>query len=157
LTLPMMFAVVYLSAKLGQASGHGLFRIIKEHYPRWILFPTLAGVLVGNVIEAGADLGGRRRRSTFLCRYRGWSVGIAIIIVALQFWGSYVLIRNVFRWLALLLLAYVGSALLSKPNFMEMLRGSLILTITFSRDFLTIHRRSDRDHIIRLHLHLAVE
>src|ERR1700687_872447 len=37
LTLPMMFAVVYLSAKLGQVSGRGLFQVIKEHYPRWVL------------------------------------------------------------------------------------------------------------------------
>jgi Mn2+/Fe2+ NRAMP family transporter len=31
-TLPMMFAVVYLSAKLGQVSGRGLFQAIKDRY-----------------------------------------------------------------------------------------------------------------------------
>jgi hypothetical protein len=35
----MMFAVVYLSSKLGQVSGQGLFAVIKDNYPRWILFP----------------------------------------------------------------------------------------------------------------------
>jgi Mn2+/Fe2+ NRAMP family transporter len=34
--------------------------------------------------------------------------------------------------------AYVGSAFLSKPDVHQVLRGSLIPTITFSRDFLTI-------------------
>src|SRR3982751_4797816 len=57
-TLPMMFAVVYLSAKLGQVSGKGLFAVIRDSYPRWLLWLTLAGVLVGNVFEAAADLGG---------------------------------------------------------------------------------------------------
>src|SRR5438309_2071406 len=57
-TFPMMFAVVYLSSKLGQVTGRGLFHVIKEHYPRWILWPALIGVLIGNVIEAAADLGG---------------------------------------------------------------------------------------------------
>src|ERR1051326_7222138 len=57
-TLPMMYAVVYLSAKLGQVSGRGLFQGIKDYYPRWGLYPTLVGVLIGNTIEAGADLGG---------------------------------------------------------------------------------------------------
>src|SRR5690348_3983678 len=51
-TLPMMYAVVYLSAKLGQVSGKGLFGVIRNYYPRWILYPTLAGVLIGNTIEA---------------------------------------------------------------------------------------------------------
>src|SRR5258708_8273825 len=57
-TLPMMYAVVYLSAKLGQVSGRGLFQGIKDYHPRWVLYPTLIGVLIGNTIEAGADLGG---------------------------------------------------------------------------------------------------
>src|SRR2546423_8282991 len=55
-TFPMMFAVVYLSAKLGQVSGRGLFEAIRARYPRWLLYPALVGVLIGNTIEAGADI-----------------------------------------------------------------------------------------------------
>src|SRR5438045_9755089 len=44
-TFPMMFAVVYLSAKLGQVTGRGLFGVIRAHYSRTLLFITLAGVL----------------------------------------------------------------------------------------------------------------
>src|ERR1044071_7478797 len=57
-TFPMMFAAVYLSAKLGQVSGRGLFAVIRAYYSPWILRVTLAGVLFGNIIEAAADLGG---------------------------------------------------------------------------------------------------
>ena len=38
-TFPMMFAVVYLSSKLGQVCGRGLFHVIQEYYPRWLLYP----------------------------------------------------------------------------------------------------------------------
>jgi hypothetical protein len=44
----------------------------------------------------------------------------------------------VFRWLALVLLAYVGAAMLAKPDFGEVLRGTVIPTIEFNRDFLTM-------------------
>src|SRR5215207_11173570 len=57
-TFPMMVAVVYLSSKLGQVSGKGLFDVIRDHYPRWVLMSALVGVIIGNTIEAGADLGG---------------------------------------------------------------------------------------------------
>src|SRR5437868_1659709 len=57
-TMPMMFAVVYLSAKLGQVTGKGLFDVIRDCYPPWVLRATLTGVLIGNTFEAGADLGG---------------------------------------------------------------------------------------------------
>lgn len=55
-TFPMMVAVVYLSAKLGQVTGRGLFAVLQAYYPRWIPYPALVGVLIGNTIKAGADI-----------------------------------------------------------------------------------------------------
>src|SRR3954453_11498325 len=57
-TLPMMFVVVYLSAKIGQVSGRGLFDVLANRYPRWLLNAALTGVMIGNTIEAAADIGG---------------------------------------------------------------------------------------------------
>src|SRR3982751_1531900 len=56
--LPMMVVVVYLSGKLGQVTGQGFFRVLRSHAPRWLTFVVLAGVVTGNTIEAGADIGG---------------------------------------------------------------------------------------------------
>jgi Mn2+/Fe2+ NRAMP family transporter len=139
-TLPMMYAVVYLSAKLGQVSGRGLFQAIKDYYPRWVLYPMLIGVLIGNTIEAGADLGGMAAAlNLFIPIPIPWLVvAIAIVILALQLSGSYILIRNIFRWLALVLLAYLAAAVLAKPDLGEVLRGTFIPTIEFNRDFLAM-------------------
>src|SRR3954471_381947 len=54
--LPMMYAVVYLSAKLGQVYGKGLFAAIRDFFPRWVLYLALVGAVIGNIIEAAADL-----------------------------------------------------------------------------------------------------
>ena len=51
-TFPMMFAVVYLSAKLGQVTGKGLFAVIRDAYPNSLLRVLLGAVLIGNTIEA---------------------------------------------------------------------------------------------------------
>jgi Mn2+/Fe2+ NRAMP family transporter len=110
-----------------QVSGKGLFHVIKDNYPRWLLWPTLIGVLIGNTIEAAADLGGMAAAINLFVPVSIPVIVIvqAAIILALQVWGSYELIRNVFRWLALALLAYVGSAILAKPDAGEVLRGNL--------------------------------
>src|SRR5919204_1552198 len=50
-TLPMMFAVVYLSAKLGQVTGKGLFAAVRDRYPKPLLFALLSGVVLGNTFE----------------------------------------------------------------------------------------------------------
>jgi Mn2+/Fe2+ NRAMP family transporter len=139
-TFPMMFAVVYLSAKLGQVAGKGLFGVIRDRYPKWILYSALTGVLFGNVIEAGADIGGMAAAINLLVPIPfGWIViGVAVAILSLQIWGSYILIRNIFRWLAFALLAYIGSAILAKPDVLSTIRGTLIPTIHFDKGFLAM-------------------
>lgn len=137
---PMMCAVVYLSAKLGQVSGKGLFHVIKDHYPRWILYPALVGVLIGNVIEAGADIGGISAAVGLLVPVPApWIiVPVGLSIFGLQVWGSYELIKKVFRWLALTLLAYAGAAILSKPDLWSVIKGTLVPTIRFDSQFLSL-------------------
>jgi NRAMP (natural resistance-associated macrophage protein)-like metal ion transporter len=139
-TFPMMFAVVYLSAKLGLVSGQGLFAVFRKHYSRWLLYPTLAGVLIGNTIEAGADLGGIAAALNILIPVPAGVLVVvtAAIILALQIWGSYILMRNIFRILALALLAYIPAAILAKPDLLPVIKGTLIPTIRFDKNFLSM-------------------
>jgi Mn2+/Fe2+ NRAMP family transporter len=66
------------------------------------------------------------------------TVPTTLAILALQLWGSYTLIRTIFRWLSLVLLAYIGAALLSRPDLREVLKGTLMPHLQFNRDFLAI-------------------
>jgi NRAMP (natural resistance-associated macrophage protein)-like metal ion transporter len=140
LAFPMMFSVVYLCSKVGQVTGQGLFAVIKRHYPRWLLYSLLVAVLIGNVIEAGADLGGMAAALNVIAPVPMplIVVGVTIAVVALQIWGSYQLIRNIFRWLALALLAYVGSAILAKPALLTVIKGTLLPHIHFSREMFSM-------------------
>ncbi len=139
-TLPMMVAVVYLSGKLGQVTGQGLFSVLRSHAPRWLLYSILACVIVGNIIEAGADIGGMSAAMGILIHVPQWVIilGITLVALVMQIWGSYTLIRNVLRVLAMSLLAYVFSAFLAHPKLAEVARGTLIPAIQFNRDFLAI-------------------
>lgn len=140
ITFPMMVVVVYLSGKLGQVTGQGLFGVLRRHAPRWLLYLVLGGVVAGNVIEAGADVGGMAAAMHILIPIPHWVliglVGGAVLV--LQIWGSYGLIRNVFRVLAMTLLAYVGSALLSNPAWDEVAKGTLVPHVAFDRSTLAI-------------------
>jgi Mn2+/Fe2+ NRAMP family transporter len=138
--LPMMFTVVYLSSKLGQVSGRGLFHVIRDFYPRWLLWAVLIGVMIGNTIEAAADLGGMAAAlGIFIPLPIPWIVAaVAVALLALQVLGSYAMIRSVFRWLALALLAYVAAALLARPDPADVLTGTLLPSVRFDRDFLSV-------------------
>jgi Mn2+/Fe2+ NRAMP family transporter len=137
---PMMFAVVYLSSKVGAVSGRGLFHAIRDFYPRWILYPTLIGVLIGNTIEAGADLGGMAAALNVLVPipFQLTVLASAATVLTLQLVGSYSFIRNTFRWLALALLAYIPAALLARPDVGAVLAGTFIPTLQFNTDYLAL-------------------
>lgn len=139
-TLPMMVAVVYLSGKLGQVTGQGLFAVLRLHTPRWFLYTVLSGVIVGNIIEAGADIGGMAAAAGILIHVPQWTIvaGISLAALVLQIWGSYTVIRNILRVLALSLLAYVASACLAHPKLAEVIRGTLTPTLHFDRDTLAM-------------------
>ncbi|HJW94828.1 MAG TPA: Nramp family divalent metal transporter [Thermoanaerobaculia bacterium] len=139
-TFPMMFAVVYLSAKLGQVTGKGLFGVISERYPRWILYPILVLVLAGNTFEASADIGGMAAALGVIApvSFHWMIVIVTAAVLVLQIRASYIFIRNTFRWLSLALFAYIGSALLAKPELGPVLRGTFIPTIRFDEEFLSL-------------------
>src|SRR5262249_19605307 len=62
---------------------------------------------------------------------------IALIIVAIQVWGSYRLIANTFKWLTLALFAYIASAFFARPDIVEVLKGTFIPTFRFDTTFLS--------------------
>ena len=140
LVYPMMFTVAYLCGKVGQATGQGLFAIIRQYYPRAVLYFLLITALIGNVIEAGADLGGMAAALNMLVPIPIGAivVMVALIILVLQIWTSYKTIRDIFRWLALVLLAYVGSAILARPDWRDAIRATFVPHIEFTKEYLSM-------------------
>ena len=100
----------------------------------------LVGVLIGNTCEAAADIGGMAAAvNIFVPVPIPWIAVVATAsILALQIWGSYDLIRSIFRWLALSLFAYIIAAVLSRPHWGEVLKGTLLPRIAFNRESLSL-------------------
>lgn len=138
--LPMMYATVYLCSKVGQVAGEGLFAVIRRHYSQWILFPVLICAVVGNIIEAGADMGGMSAALRLFIPIPHWLLVLCIGVAtaALQILGSYNTIKKVFRWLALVLLAYVAAAILARPNPGEVLKATFVPHLRFDTHSLSM-------------------
>jgi NRAMP (natural resistance-associated macrophage protein)-like metal ion transporter len=140
LAYPMMVVVVYLTSKLGQVAGQGLTAVIREHYSRWVLWLVVGGVALANLAGTAADIGGISAAANLILPIPmiWFVVPITFIILGLQIFGSYELIRSVFRWVALALFAYIGAALLARPDAMAVLRGTFVPSIHMDRTLLTM-------------------
>jgi NRAMP (natural resistance-associated macrophage protein)-like metal ion transporter len=140
ITLPMMAAVQYMCAKIGMVSGRGLAGVLKTYYPGKLLYITVFSLVVANSINAGADIGAIAAGINLLIPIPVWSLiaPIALAVIALQIWGSYRLIANIFKWLTLALFAYVLSAFLCKPSLGDVMRGTFVPSFPWNRAFLAL-------------------
>lgn len=62
LTFPLMAAVQLMCARLGMVTGRGLAASVRIQYPRWVPWGACSILVVANIINIGADLGGYRER-----------------------------------------------------------------------------------------------
>jgi NRAMP (natural resistance-associated macrophage protein)-like metal ion transporter len=139
LTYPLMAAVQLVCAKIGLVTGRGLAGVLRKHYPRWVLYSAVIPLFAANTINVGADLGAIAAAINMLVPALPIPLlvlPIALGILALQIWGSYRLIARVFKWLTLALFAYIGSAILARPDWGEVLRATFIPTISLDQAFL---------------------
>jgi NRAMP (natural resistance-associated macrophage protein)-like metal ion transporter len=131
-SFPMMTAVQYTCAKIGMVSGTGLAAVLRERFPRPLVYVAVFALLVANSVNAGADIGAIAAAINLLVPVPLMLliVPIGATILALQIFGSYAVITRCFKWLTLGLLAYIGAALFSHPDWRDVLRGTFIPTVS---------------------------
>ena len=61
-----MTAVQLMCARLGMVTGLGLAGVIRRRYSRWVLWGACALLIVANVINIAADLGGMAEATTLV-------------------------------------------------------------------------------------------
>lgn len=138
-TFPLMTAVQYICARIGMVSGTGLAGVLRTHYPRWVLYPMLAGLVVANTLNAGVDIGAIAAAINLLVPAIPitWMVApLAIGILLVQIFGAYRQIARVLKILAFSLLAYIGSAFLSHPDWAAVAKGTLVPQLPLHGAFL---------------------
>ncbi len=140
ITFPLMTAVQLMCARLGLVTGRGLAHGIRLRYSRWVLWGACALLAVANITNLGADLGSMAEVTGMMLGLSPLplTLGYAVAIVGLLFWSSYRHIVRIFKWLTLVLFAYVAAAFLAKPDWSAVLASSLIPHIGFSREFLSV-------------------
>jgi NRAMP (natural resistance-associated macrophage protein)-like metal ion transporter len=139
-SFPLMAAVQLMCARLGLVTGLGLAGVIRRRYSRWVLWGACALLVVANVINIAADLGGMAEATQMVI---GAPVALSvplygIVIVGLLMWSSYRAIARVFKWLTLVLLAYVLTAFVAHVDWRLAVYMTLVPHVEWSRSFFSV-------------------
>jgi len=140
LTFPLMAAIQLMCARLGMVTGRGLAAAVRIYYPRWVLWGACSILVVANVINICADLGGMAEATQIITGIRSliWIPFYALFILGLLFWISYKVIANIFKWLTLVLFAYVVASLYAHVDWRQALAVTFVPHLEWSRGFLAV-------------------
>ena len=135
-----MAAVQLMCARLGMVTGRGLAAVVRRRYPRWVLWGACFLLVVANVINIGADLGGMAETSEMVTGVNSliWTPIYAGLILATLIYASYRTMARVLKWLTLVLFAYVITAFVSRPDWHTVLRATFVPDIRWSSNYLSV-------------------
>jgi NRAMP (natural resistance-associated macrophage protein)-like metal ion transporter len=145
LQYPFMMVVQEMCARIGLITGSGLAGVIKNKYPRKVVFPIASLLLIANTINIGADI------SAMAASIRLGFPQIPIVAVTLSF-TAFIILSEIFvpysryvkilKYLTISLFAYLATAIIVGGNVNQILAATLIphieLTPTFAMMFVAI-------------------
>ncbi len=140
-TFPLMAIVQEMCARIGLVTGRGLAGSIRQYYPRWVLLSATFLLFFANSFNIGADLGAMAKATQLLAPHLSFTsliLGFTILSLALQIFTSYEKYAKYLKWLALVLVTYILSALTMNLDWNEVLQKAFIptLSLTYNQIFL---------------------
>jgi Mn2+/Fe2+ NRAMP family transporter len=123
LSFPLMVAVQMMCGRLGM-----------------VLWSACALLIVANVVNIAADLGGMADATQMLTGVNSlvWTPLYTALIVGFLFWSSYRQIARIFKWITLVLLAYVVTAFFAGVDWRQALLATLLPHPVWSHQYLEV-------------------
>ncbi len=136
-TFPLMAVVQEMCARIGLVTGRGLAGNIRQHYSKKVLYACGLLLFVANVFNIGADLGAMAQGAQLLApglNFYALIILFAGVSLVLQIFTTYARYARYLKYLALVLFAYMLSALSVHMDWHALFRATVIPSITFSKE-----------------------
>lgn len=136
-TFPLMSMVQQMCAKIGIVTGQGLAANIRRYYPRSLLYVCTILLLAANIFNIGANLGAMAK--AFQLLLPSTPFGLLVIFfgvtsLVLQIFTTYEKYARYLKYLALILLSYVITALFININWGTVFANLVIPQMEFTKD-----------------------
>jgi len=116
--IPLMIAVQEMCGRVGLVTGKGIAAVIKDHYPKWLLFGSLALLIGANTLNVFADLNVMAASAKMLFGFPQamWLTVITAVLIGLQIVVPYRSYARILKFLCIALVGYVVVALLPRSH-----------------------------------------
>lgn len=135
-TFPLMAIIQEMCARIGLVTGRGLAGNIRVHFGRKVLYISTLFLFAANTFNIGADIGAMANAVQLVMPRYSFALlvlGFTVLILLLQVFTPYARYARYLKWLALVLFAYILSAILAHPDWHTVIKYSFVPHITFSK------------------------
>ncbi len=131
---PMLIAVQAMCARLGDLHRKGIITIVRGHYAPIVAIAASSLLIIANTATIGADLAGMADALGLVTNtpFLWWVIPVSIFIWYIIVFKNYHVIEKYLFFLVFIFLAYVASAFLAKPNWVEVLRSIIVPSFPLS-------------------------
>ena len=140
-TFPLMATVQEMCARIGIVTGRGLAGNIRLHFPKKILFLSAWLLFMANAFNIGADVGAMAKAAQLLqpkLNFYFMVIAFTVFSLGMQIFVNYAKLARYLKWLALVLFAYVASALLAHIDWGSVLQHAIVPKISWGKEEIII-------------------
>ena len=141
ITFPLMASVQEMCARIGAETSQGLTGVLKNHYPKSILYTMMLFSFPAIIFNIGADIESMGAVMHLLLPgipIFSFEIFFTAIILFALIKYSYQKIAFILKWLCLVLFLYIIIPFLVHVNWGQVIRQTFIPTIHLNKDFLMI-------------------
>lgn len=134
---PFTAVVQEICARIGLVTGRGLAANIRLHYSRRVLKWCALLLFIANTLNLGADLGAMAKGVQLLAPHFSFAwlvVLFTFFSLGLQIFTPYAKYARYLKWLAMVLIGYIFSAILAHLNWSHVLAQGFIPHIPLNKD-----------------------
>lgn len=138
LSTPMLIVVQQMSAKVANVTKTDLATVLRTTYGAGVATPAVLLMVVANVITMGADLVAMGAAIQLLTgiRFVYWIVPLAAVMGCFTIFLDYRVVTRYMLWLVAVFATYILAALLAKPDWTDVLRGTFLPHVQMNASFL---------------------
>lgn len=133
---PLAAVVQEMCARIGLVTGRGLAANIRLHFSKRVLKWCALLLFIANAVNIGADLGAMAKGVQLLVPQLGFAwlvVGFTVFSLGLQIFTPYVKYARYLKWMALVLIGYIFSAILAHLDWSTILAQGFVPHIPFNK------------------------
>ena len=138
---PLMYAIQEMCARIGIVTNRGLAGIVKDNYPKWVLYTLIIFSCPAIILNIAADIAGMGAVTNLIfpnIPASFFSISFTVLLLYFMVKLSYRRLASIMKYLCLVLLVYLIVPFMVKQDFKEIITSTFIPHISFNRDFLAV-------------------